>query len=91
MGAGRRRRTSGCSGWGRRSLEALGRAAPVEALARYFEYWLLRLEGVYPAWTLPAVRPEFAAGAALVLAERSFVCAECAHGGPRLSADAMDF
>ena len=29
-------------------LDALGAGAPVEALARYFEYWLLRLQGVYP-------------------------------------------
>jgi DNA repair protein RecO (recombination protein O) len=29
-------------------LEALGTGAPVEPLARYFEYWLLRLQGVYP-------------------------------------------
>ena len=29
-------------------LEALSVNAPVEALARYFEYWLLRLQGVYP-------------------------------------------
>ena len=29
-------------------LEALGGGAPVEPLARYFEYWLLRLQGVYP-------------------------------------------
>jgi len=29
-------------------LEALGASAPVEPLARYFEYWLLRLQGVYP-------------------------------------------
>src|SRR5262249_54929653 len=28
---------------------ALGGAVSVEALARYFEYWLLRLEGLYPA------------------------------------------
>jgi DNA repair protein RecO (recombination protein O) len=27
---------------------ALGLGGSVEALARYFEYWLLRLEGVYP-------------------------------------------
>jgi DNA repair protein RecO (recombination protein O) len=30
--------------------DALGRDGSVEALARYFEYWLLRLEGVYPAF-----------------------------------------
>jgi DNA repair protein RecO (recombination protein O) len=29
-------------------LDALGARAPVEPLARYFEYWLLRLQGVYP-------------------------------------------
>jgi DNA repair protein RecO (recombination protein O) len=31
-------------------VEALGCGGSVEALARYFEYWLLRLEGVYPAF-----------------------------------------
>jgi DNA repair protein RecO (recombination protein O) len=29
-------------------LEALTAQAPIEPLARYFEYWLLRLQGVYP-------------------------------------------
>lgn len=29
-------------------LHALAAGAPVEPLARYFEYWLLRLQGVYP-------------------------------------------
>jgi DNA repair protein RecO (recombination protein O) len=29
-------------------LEALSGGAPIEPLARYFEYWLLRLQGVYP-------------------------------------------
>lgn len=29
-------------------LEALSAGVPVEPLARYFEYWLLRLQGVYP-------------------------------------------
>ena len=29
--------------------DALGRGGSMEALARYFEFWLLRLEGVYPA------------------------------------------
>jgi hypothetical protein len=29
-------------------LDALGAGVPVEPLARYFEYWLLRLQGVYP-------------------------------------------
>lgn len=30
--------------------DALGRGGSMEALARYFEYWLLKLEGVYPAF-----------------------------------------
>ena len=29
-------------------LHALGGGAPADQLARYFEYWLLRLQGVYP-------------------------------------------
>jgi DNA repair protein RecO (recombination protein O) len=29
-------------------VDALSVGAPVEPLARYFEYWLLRLQGVYP-------------------------------------------
>ena len=29
-------------------LEALASGVPVDPLARYFEYWLLRLQGVYP-------------------------------------------
>ena len=34
---------------GTSALEALLSGAPVEALARYFECWLLRLQGVYPS------------------------------------------
>jgi len=34
---------------GTAALEALVTGTPVEALARYFECWLLRLQGVYPA------------------------------------------
>ena len=29
-------------------VDALGAGVPVDPLARYFEYWLLRLQGVYP-------------------------------------------
>src|SRR5262249_55933927 len=28
-------------------VEAMAAGAPIEPLARYFEYWLLRLQGVY--------------------------------------------
>jgi DNA repair protein RecO (recombination protein O) len=34
---------------GTAALEALVRGVPVEPLARYFECWLLKLQGVYPA------------------------------------------
>ena len=34
---------------GTSALEALVTGVPAEALARYFECWLLRLQGVYPA------------------------------------------
>ena len=34
---------------GTSALEALVAGVPLEALARYFECWLLRLQGVYPA------------------------------------------
>ena len=73
--------------------EQLCGGGAVSALARYFEYWLLRLEGVYPALdACPRCgRRVLDAGAVLVLAERTYVCRECAHGGPVLSAAAMSF
>src|SRR5262245_56665273 len=33
--------------WGASMVEALAGGVPVEPLARYFENWLLRLQGVY--------------------------------------------
>ena len=65
----------------------------IDALARYFEYWLLRLEGVYPALDrCPRCgAATLGAGAVLVLAERMYVCDACAHGGPALPASAIAF
>jgi DNA repair protein RecO (recombination protein O) len=73
--------------------DALAHGRSIDALARYFEYWLLRLEGVYPALDrCPRCgQPALGDGAVLVMAERTYVCGECAHGGPRLSAAAMRF
>ena len=76
---------------------AVARALPaggsVDALARYFEYWLLKLEGVYPALDrCPRCgRPSLDAGAVCLVAERAYVCIDCAHGGIRLSSDALTF
>jgi DNA repair protein RecO (recombination protein O) len=45
-------------------LDALAAGAPVVPLARYFEYWLLRLQGVYPEaqGTLSGAAMAFLAG-----------------------------
>jgi DNA repair protein RecO (recombination protein O) len=72
---------------------ALGRGGSIDALARYFEYWLLRLEGVYPALDrCPRCgRPALGDGVALIVAERTYVCRTCAPGAVQLSGDAVGF
>ena len=47
VGAGSAIRTRRCSGSARRWSRRWRRGVPIEPLARYFEYWLLRLQGVY--------------------------------------------
>jgi DNA repair protein RecO (recombination protein O) len=73
--------------------DALAEAGSVDALARYFEYWLLRLEGVYPALDrCPRCgRPALAEGAVLIAAERAYVCRTCAAGGVDVSSEAIGF
>lgn len=75
-------------------VEALTTTARVDRLARYFEYWLLRLQGLYPSIERcgPCGGP-LASGARLMAADRELCCAACgrASGGPRLSAEAMRF
>src|SRR3954467_8137636 len=47
-------------------LDAMAVGAPVESLARYFEYWLLRLQGVYPSIRqCPACGADLSDGAAM--------------------------
>jgi DNA repair protein RecO (recombination protein O) len=72
---------------------ALGRGGSIDALARYFEYWLLRLEGVYPAIDRcpRCERPIAGEGVALIVAERTYMCRACAPGGVPLSSDAVAF
>jgi DNA repair protein RecO (recombination protein O) len=71
--------------------EELVRGGSIEALARYFEYWLLRLEGVYPALVVcpRCSRPTLGQGAWLAMSDRAYVCLECGHGRPRLSPEAV--
>jgi DNA repair protein RecO (recombination protein O) len=71
---------------------ALGEGPSIGGLARYFEYWLLKLEGVYPAidWC-PRCRASLGGGARLDLVDRAYVCRACASAGPGLSGEAMAF
>ena len=48
VGGGRRRRRAAVSAGRARCSTRWSAGAPVEPLARYFECWLLRLQGVYP-------------------------------------------
>jgi DNA repair protein RecO (recombination protein O) len=72
--------------------DGLGRPGSIEALARYFEYWLLRLEGVYPAIDACArCGAPLTEGAVLVPADGAYVCDRCASSGLRVSAGALRF
>jgi len=73
--------------------EALAGSSSIEALARYFEYWVLRLEGVYPALDVcpRCGRATLSQGAWLAMADRTYVCLECGQGRPRLSSEAVAF
>jgi DNA repair protein RecO (recombination protein O) len=80
-------------------LDAIAAGVPTAALARYFEYWLLRLQGVYPphlACRGCGSALGAAAGAAWLQAGgEAFLCAACAgeggddRAGLRISADAL--
>jgi recombinational DNA repair protein (RecF pathway) len=77
----------------------------VEALARYFEYWILRLQGVYPSfacagcgeWLLPGAagaggRAAGPGGAMMPPRDHVLVCRGCApSGGLALSVPALRF
>ena len=74
-------------------IDALADGAPTEALARYFEFWLLRLQGVYPQLSsCPECGGPFDGGAVMPAREHHYVCRRCATGGGTvLSLDAMRF
>jgi DNA repair protein RecO (recombination protein O) len=62
----------------------------VDALARYFEYWLLRLEGVYPAVDrCPRCGRPFEGSVWLSAPDRAYVCGTCPGQGAALSAAAL--
>lgn len=75
-------------------VEALAEDVPVEALVRYFEFWLLRLQGVYPSvTTCQRCSGSLADGARLSPAARTLVCRHCAPpaGASPLSPAALGF
>jgi DNA repair protein RecO (recombination protein O) len=75
-------------------IDALTASAPVAPLARYFEFWLLRLQGVYPPLSAcPECGGAFDGGAVMPPRDHHFVCGRCAPspGGTRLSVAALQF
>ena len=74
-------------------IDALADGIPIEALARYFEFWLLRLQGVYPQLSAcPICGGPFDGGAVMPTREHHYVCLRCAAGGgTALSLAAMRF
>jgi DNA repair protein RecO (recombination protein O) len=63
-------------------IDALADGAPVDPLARYFEFWLLRLQGVYPSLSsCPGCGGPFDGGAVMPPREHHYVCRRCAAGG----------
>jgi DNA repair protein RecO (recombination protein O) len=81
-------------------VDAVAGGVPMGPLARYFEYWLLRLQGVYPSASRcprcgAALADGESPGAHLAPGERTFTCRGCSEGGGRrgydLSPDALAF
>ena len=75
-------------------IDAIAAGAPIESLARYFEYWLLRLQGVYPSIRrCPGCGAGLSQGAAMPAQDVVLLCRACAPGaaGTRLSPEAMLF
>lgn len=77
------------------TLDGLAGGAPAGALARYFEYWVLRLQGVYPSIEACAAcgAPLADRGAVLDADEQRLRCRECGGGrrGATLSPAALSF
>ena len=75
-------------------MQATIDGVPIERLARYFEYWLLRLQGVYPATTTCSRwGVTLTGGAQMVPAAGTLECAGCksSEQGVGLSTEALGF
>lgn len=83
---------------GRSAVDAIAEGTGLDALARYVEYWLLRLQGVYPAHQTCCTcgRDLEALGGRLLPDLQAVACGGCAadtgrRGGAPLSGGAMAF
>jgi len=74
-------------------IDALADGAPTDRLARYFEFWLLRLQGVYPQVSAcPGCGGPFDGGAVMPPRDHHFFCRRCAApGGTIVSLEALRF
>ena len=75
-------------------VEALSVGAPIDRLARYFEYWLLRLQGVYPSvFACHGCGADLGAGGARVAPPEGVLCCpRCSRsGGVAVSPAAISF
>jgi DNA repair protein RecO (recombination protein O) len=74
-------------------VDAIATGSPVDHLARYFEYWLLRLQGVYPGLSCAGCGTALDRGSVMPPRDCVFVCGRCApgNGGTTLSPESMRF
>ena len=74
-------------------IDAIAEGSEIERLARYFEFWLLRLQGVYPQLTAcPECGGSFDGGAVMPPREQHYVCRRCAApGGTTVSVAGLRF
>ena len=89
---------------GASTVEACAAGVPIDGLARYFEYWVLRLQGVFPPHVAchrcgSALDDDERGGACLMAGEPVLTCVPCAEAdggatdgrGAELSAGAIAF
>jgi DNA repair protein RecO (recombination protein O) len=74
--------------------EAVAAGVPVQELARYFEYWILRLQGVYPSITVcPGCGSALDEGGRMPPGEHAILCLACTQpgAGSAVSREALAF
>jgi DNA repair protein RecO (recombination protein O) len=73
--------------------DALASGVEIERLARYFEYWILRLQGVYPAMACASCGSTFEKGAVMPPRDPLLLCRGCAPStsGTAIGTEALAF